>query len=71
MQKILAGTNFCGQATLMKIKPTKTCTHKKLAPVIMVGYPYSQKFIPAKISPTKYWDHKNFCIYSNSKNFRD
>ena len=63
MQKFFVGTNFCGQATLIKIKLTKICTHEELATVIMLGNSHPLNFIPSKISPTKYCDHENFYVY--------
>ena len=68
MQKCLLRTNFCGQATPTKIKPTKVCIHVELATVIMVGYSHPQKFILSKIYPfenlpTKYCEHGNFYVY--------
>ena len=50
MQKPFLGTNNCGQATPVKITPTKNFTEKS-ATVIMVGCYHPQKFILQKFNP--------------------
>ena len=42
-------TNFHVQATPIKIKPMKICTHEELVTVNTVGDSHPQKFIPLKI----------------------
>ena len=61
--EIFIGNYFLWAGTPTKIKPAKVCTHIELATVITVGYAHPLKFIPPKILPTKYFEHKNLYVY--------
>ena len=50
-QQFLLWTNFCRQATPMKIKPPKICTDERLATQITAGYPQQRKVTPPKFYP--------------------
>ena len=55
-----------GKQHSQNLNPQKISTHEVLATVIMVGYSHARKFIPLKIEPTKFSDHKNFYPYGTA-----